>query len=79
MIIIWLNDFQKFRMGIREFYFTDHIETIEKFNQKYPNLELNIIVYKLERLAYVFQNNVNINLIVLNIIFELSALVSPLD
>ncbi len=78
MIIIWLNDFQKFRLGIREFYFADHLETIEKFNQRFPNIELNDIVYKLEKLASVFQNNVNINLVVLNIIFELSALVSPL-
>jgi len=78
MIIIWLNDFQKFRLGVKEFYFKDHLETIEKFNQRFPNLELNSIVFKLERLASVFQNNVNINLIVLNIIFELSALTSPL-
>ena len=76
MIIIWLNDFQKFRLGIKEFYFVDHLETIEKFGQRFPNLELNNIVYKLERLASVFQNNVNINLVVLNIIFELSALTS---
>jgi hypothetical protein len=78
MIIIWLNDFQKYRLGIKEYYFSDYIETIEKFQQKFPNLELNNIVYKLEKLASVFQNNVNINLVVLNIIFELSALTSPL-
>jgi DNA polymerase-3 subunit delta' len=78
MIIIWLNDFQKYRLGIKEYYFSDYLETIEKFQQKFPNLELNNIVFKLERLASVFQNNVNINLVVLNIIFELSALTSPL-
>jgi len=78
MIIIWLNDFQKYRLGIKEFYFSDHMETVEKFTQRFPDIELNNIVYKLERLASVFQNNVNINLIVLNIIFELSALTSSL-
>jgi DNA polymerase-3 subunit delta' len=76
MIIIWLNDFQKFRFGIKDLYFRDRIDTIEKFDQRYPNLELNNIVNKLEILSSVFQNNVNINLVVLNIIFELSALVS---
>jgi len=74
MIIIWLNDLQKFRNNINRIYFKEHLETFEKFNKKFPLVELNDIVIKIDRLSSLIQNNVNLNLIILNIIFELSSL-----
>ncbi len=76
LIVIWLNDFQKFGFGNNDFYFGDYKETLEKFHKRFPGLEIGHTVYKLDRLASLIKNNVNLNLIVLNIVFELSLLVS---
>ncbi len=74
MIIIWLNDIQRFRYNLKDYYYKDYLDTLEKFNAKFPNLQLNNIVHKLENFAVIINNNININLIVLNIIYELSFL-----
>ncbi len=74
MMIIWLNDVQKFRLGINDYYFLDYIETLEKFNNRFPDISLTKIVQKLEHLSSIIQNNINVNIIVLNIVYELSAL-----
>ena len=76
MIIIWLNDIQKFRFGIKDFYFLDYLETLEKFNKRFPGIPLTKIVYRLEYLSSIIQNNINLHLIALNIVYELSALTS---
>ncbi len=76
LIVIWLNDFQKFGFGNKDFYFADYAETLEKFHKRFPNLDVGETVYKLDRLASLFKNNINLNLVILNIIFELSILVS---
>ncbi|MFO7446505.1 MAG: hypothetical protein R6W90_09065 [Ignavibacteriaceae bacterium] len=78
MIIIWLNDVQKFRYKTEEFYFNEHKETLEKFNIKFPDIEVNEVVYNLDRLSSLISNNINLNLIALNIIFELSSLTNKL-
>ncbi|MGE5798094.1 MAG: DNA polymerase III subunit delta' C-terminal domain-containing protein, partial [Ignavibacteria bacterium] len=76
MIIIWLNDLQKFRMGAQNYFFEGYLETLEKFNSKFPDIKLDDIVSRLDNLSSLIQNNVNINLIVLNIIYELGSLTS---
>jgi DNA polymerase III subunit delta' len=75
MIITWLNDIQKYRVGNRAYFFDKYANTIEKFNSKFPDIELNESVAKLDYFGSVIQNNVNLNLIAVNIIFELSSLV----
>jgi DNA polymerase III subunit delta' len=75
MIITWLDDIQKYRIGNRSFFFDKYKETIEKFNSKFPAIELNDTVARLDYFGSVIQNNVNLNLIAVNIIFELSSLV----
>lgn len=75
LIIVWLNDFQKYKIGSREFYFTEYSETLEKFHKRFPDLDVSETVFKLDRLSSVIKNNINLNLIILNIIFELSILV----
>ena len=74
MIIIWLNDIQRFRLKSENYFFSGYKDTLEKFNSKFPNVNLNEIVYKLDYLSSTIQKNVNLNLIVLNVVFELSAL-----
>ncbi len=77
MIITWLTDVQKYRFESGDYYFTKHIETLEKFNARFPDLELREIIFKLDRLATVIHNNVNINTIMFNIVFELAMLTIP--
>ncbi len=74
MIIIWLNDVQKFKYGSGNYYFNKHVETLEKFNNKFPDIDIQNTIFKLDRLASSIQNNINQSLVVLNIIFELAAL-----
>jgi DNA polymerase-3 subunit delta' len=75
MMIIWLNDVQKYRLGINDCFFNKHRETLEKFTTKFPNLNLVNITYKLDSLAASLQNNINVNLVLLNLIIELSNLI----
>ena len=77
LIIIWLNDVQKFSYGDNNLFFKDYKETLEKFNNRFPGLELNGIVTQLDNLISVFKNNVNLNTIILSLVFKLSALTSP--
>ncbi len=77
MMIIWLTDVMRFRFNIGNYYFKKHIETLEKFNNRFPNIDLQKTIFRLDRLATSTQNNINQSLIVLNIIFELAALTTP--
>lgn len=74
MIITWLNDLQRFRAAKSEFFFSDHKETLEKFNKKFPNSEIHDVVFKLDHLSSLIQNNVNPNLIASNLVFTISTL-----
>ncbi len=74
MMITWLNDVQKFRFNIGDYYFNKHIETLQKFNKRFPDIDIQKTIFNLDRMASSVQNNINQNLIILNIIFELSAL-----
>ncbi len=74
MIIIWLNDIQKYKYNLEDYYFNKHIDTITKFTLKFPNIEITNCVYTLDRLSSMLESNININLVVLNTIFELANL-----
>jgi DNA polymerase-3 subunit delta' len=74
MIISWLNDLQKYRAGLNNYFFEDYLETLQKFNMRFSDVKLNEIVYKLDRYSSLIQNNVNINTLSLNMITELSML-----
>jgi len=75
LIICWLNDLQKLKINNNDYYFNNYFETLEKFNSKFPSISVYKTVSKLDRLSSLIQSNINLNLIVLNIVFELSALV----
>ncbi len=77
LIIIWLNDVQRFRYGEDNLFFKDYRETLEKFNNRFHNVELNEIVSQLDYLISILRNNINLNTIVLSLIFKLSSLTSP--
>lgn len=74
MIITWLNDLQRFRTSNVDFFYSDYRETLEKFNKKFPNSDIHDVVFKLDYLSSLLQNNVNPNLLAANLIFSISLL-----
>jgi hypothetical protein len=76
MILTWVNDLQKHKYNLKEFYFSDYQETLDKFNSKFPNADLNNIATKLDHLASLTRNNVNPSLLNANLIFEISSVIS---
>jgi len=77
MIIIWLNDFQKFRLDDKaQVFFSKQIETLEKFNSKFPDVNVSNVTNQLDKISTYFRNNINTNISVSNIIFQLSTLTS---
>src|ERR1035437_5241279 len=76
MIIIWLNDIQRHRIGNTHYFFDKYAETLEKFNLRFPLISLNDTVVRIDYFGSVIPNNINLNLIAVNIIYELSALVN---
>ena len=74
MLITWLNDLQRNKLGVKHYFFNDYKETLEKFNLKFPNVETKDSVFNLDRLSTYIKNNINTNLITANIIFEISSL-----
>jgi DNA polymerase-3 subunit delta' len=74
MMISWLNDLQKYRAGLSNYFFDDYVETLQKFDLRFSDIKLNEIVFKLDRFASLIKNNINLNTLSLNIIMELSSL-----
>ena len=75
IIIIWLNDIQRYRIGNTNYYFDKYTETLEKFNLRFPFINLNNTVIRIDYFGSVIPNNINLNLLAINIIYELTALV----
>ena len=79
MMITWLNDIQKHRFDIEDYFFHDYRQTLEKFNSRFGNYDLNELIIKLEQLSSYLQNNINPNLIMMNIVYEISALITKYE
>lgn len=76
MILIWLDDFQKFRLKkYNNLFYTKHQETLEKFYSRFPDIEIDKVAYNLDKISSYLSNNINTNLAVSNIIFQLSSLI----
>jgi DNA polymerase-3 subunit delta' len=73
-LLKWLKDVNKHRYTGEIESFTDFKDTIEKFNSKFNNANLAASIVKLEQMMKLIDNNLNLNIILLGIIFELSAL-----
>ena len=75
MIITWLNDIQKYKLNIKKYFYKDYLETLEKFNSKFPDVDLSNITSRLDRLSNLPRNNINPSLLSANLIFELASVV----
>lgn len=79
LMLIWLNDVQKHRFGKANIQFKDYSDTLQKFNSRFPDVPLKKIVKDLETFITLIDGNININLIIINLIFELSNLTRTLN
>ena len=75
MIIAWINDLQKQRLDVNKYFYEDHTETLEKFNKRFPDVNLNSITSRLDYLSALPTMNINPSLLSSALIFELSSLV----
>lgn len=74
LISNWFNDVNKNRFGKNEKYPPEYLDTLIKFNEKFGNVDLTNIANNLNKLSSSTDKNVNLNLISLNIIFELASI-----
>ncbi|MFZ1281410.1 MAG: AAA family ATPase [Ignavibacteriaceae bacterium] len=75
MILFWLNDSQKYRFhNETDLFYQKHIETLEKFYTKFPDVQLASTTQSLDKISSTFRNNINLNVAVSNIVFQLSQL-----
>lgn len=74
LIIFWFVDVQKNKHQIQDYFFWEDSETVEKFNLKFSNIDINNIVVNLSNIEQSVDYNVNLNILALNIIFELASL-----
>jgi len=72
LILKWLYDAERFKILKSVKYFSNYLNTIEKFNTGYNNVNLFTHILKLNSLINYMEKNVNLNTILLNIVFELA-------
>ncbi|MEW6652064.1 MAG: hypothetical protein AB1394_01210 [Bacteroidota bacterium] len=75
MIKIWLCDVVRFRKAFDDLSFADVKETIEKFDSKHNKVMLEPLFAKLDYLETYIDRNINLNVLFLNVIFELASVV----
>ena len=73
-MINWLNDAQKIRSGIDKISCVAYKSSIENFNLNFSNVKIDSLIFELTQLIKNIDFNINLNLLVLNIIFSLSAI-----
>ncbi|NOX19590.1 MAG: hypothetical protein GXO87_15080 [Chlorobi bacterium] len=75
LFLYWLRDAKGNRSGIDKYYFEKYKDTFEKFNSGFKNAPLEEVYSKIDYYLNLSETQVNLNLIALNTIFELSTVV----
>ena len=75
MIITWLNDIHRFKNNLGDYFFNDHLETLQKFTSKFPHIELNGVTHKIDTIGNSLKNNINLNIAIGNIVAELYSII----
>ncbi|RMD49920.1 MAG: hypothetical protein D6830_03865 [Ignavibacteria bacterium] len=74
LIINWFSDTVRHRSIGKVVYFEKHKETIEKYNLRFANPKNDKIIDSLNKLTNLKDNNISLNVLIMNIIFELAKL-----
>lgn len=72
----WLSDAMKEKYDAEDFYFSSYKETFSKFNQRFKDAETAVVFDKIDLIENYYERNLNLNVLILNIIFELATLSS---
>ena len=72
----WLSDVLKERNDFDSYFFEDYKDTFTKFNQRYSDSSVEKVYHSLDLLEEYYGRNLNLNVLILNLIFELSTLTS---
>ncbi len=75
LFLYWLRDAKGHRVDIGKFYFEKYKNTFEKFNARFADAPLEEAYSKIDYYLNLSDTQVNLNLIALNTIFELSTVV----
>ncbi|MBN2571532.1 MAG: hypothetical protein JXA68_05340 [Ignavibacteriales bacterium] len=71
-IIMWFSDALKLRYNQKAIYFKQNEKDLQTFNERRPNANLNQLLTNLQKFLNLLDTNVNLNTLILNIIFELA-------
>ena len=74
LIIAWLNDSLKEKFSVENISFKKYSETLEKFNARFRNTDISAVTSKLVEYRNSPNRNVNLNILVMNVIFELASI-----
>ncbi|MEW6194760.1 MAG: hypothetical protein AB1521_06375 [Bacteroidota bacterium] len=74
LIKLWISDNIKNRLNNNDYFFNNYIETLKKFNEKFRDYDLTSLYDRLDVIDNNCTKNVNLNVISLNIIFELASI-----
>lgn len=73
-LIAWLNDTLKERHSLSNIQFVNESTTLEKFNNAFKNVNINSVVEKLVLLRNSTDQNISLNLLAMNVIFEIASI-----
>lgn len=70
----WLVDVQKNKIDFKSYYFSEFTETLDRFNNNFPDAEINSIHAKIDELLQSMDKNILLNVILLNLILHLNSI-----
>ncbi|MGK9369034.1 ATP-binding protein [Melioribacter sp. Ez-97] len=74
LIKVWLNDLIRNRYSYYDYYFEEFRDTLIKFNEKFPDAQVEKVFENLTEYEKGLSGNLNLNVITLSLIFELASL-----
>lgn len=74
LIIAWLNDSIKEKFNVDNISFKKYKDTLEKFNNRFKSVDINLLTCKLVEYRNSTNKNVNLNILIMNVIFELASI-----
>lgn len=74
LIKFWLSDTVRNKNSATNYYFEQYKDTIEKFNQKFSEVNSYEIFSRLDALEDYCDRNLNLNVLLLNLIFEVASI-----
>lgn len=70
----WFSDVNRDRSDLKEQYFSKYRDTIKKFNNKFTEVTITEVQNNLNNFKSILDRNINLNLVAVNIIFEIGHL-----